>query len=279
VDFSCLIIMFRRQPLSLLGLSLILIGGCGSTSNSAIESLQTKILEDVVSQGGNSLKSVICPADQAKAESLTCTGVLASGNGFDIAVKSQAGENHVWEITSINGLLNMAQLQAAIQSGLTAELGSATIDCGTSTTYKATQPGEQFECQVTGTKPPADAKNSDAKKADAKKADADSSKTKGPKPEKVVVTIAAGNISWQRILPEGKATGDKQNLDTKAKDSGDKAKDSAIAPKTTANQPESTPTNAAKPDTAKPDEKVPDAAPAQSAEAALDAGGSDALED
>jgi hypothetical protein len=266
--------MFLRQPLSLLGLSLVLIGGCGP-SNSAIESLQSKILEDVVSQGGNSLKSVICPADQAKAESFTCTGVLASGNGFDIAVKSQAGENHVWEIVSINGLLNMSQLQAAIQSGLTTELGTATIDCGTSTTYKATQPGEQFECQVSGTKP----------SADTKKADADPSKTKGPKPEKVVVTIAAGgNISWQRILPEGKATGDKakdssdkakdsgdkvKDSGDKVKDSGDKAKDSAIDPKTTANKPESKPTDAAQ----------PDAAPAQSAEAALDAGGTDALED
>jgi hypothetical protein len=265
--------MFLRQPLSLLGLSLILIGGCGQ-SNSAIESLQTKILEDVVSQGGDSLKSVICPADQAKAESFTCTGVLASGNGFDIAVKSQAGENHVWEIVSINGLLNMAQLQTAIQSGLTAELGNATIDCGTSKTYKATQPGEQFECQVSGTKPPADAKTADTKTTNPPKTEADPSKTKGPKPEKVVVTIAAGSISWQRILPEGTATGDQQDLAAKAKDSGDKGKDSAIDPKTTADKPESKATDAAK-----PDEKAPDVAPAQSAEAALDAGATDALED
>jgi hypothetical protein len=297
VDFSCLIIMFLRQPLSLIGLSLILISGCGQSSKT-IEALQTKILEDVVSKGGSSLKAVMCPSDQPKAESLTCTGVLESGNGFDIAVKSQAGENHVWEIVSINGLLNMSQLQSAIQSGLTAELGNATIDCGTSTAYKATKPGEQFECQVTGTKPAADAKPSpdatasptdkveaDAKKADAKQAPADPSKTKGQKPEKVVVTIAAGgNISWQRILPEGSATGDKQDSDAKVKDGGDQAKDpakdgakdGAIDPKTTANKSASKPTDATKPDAKNPDAA---AAPAQSAEAALDAGGTDALED
>jgi hypothetical protein len=219
--------MFLRQPVSLLGLSLIFISGCSPSTNKAIESLQTKILEDVVGQGGSSLKSVVCPSDQQKAESFTCMGILESGNGFDIPVKSQAGENYAWEIVSINGLLNMSQLQAAIQSGLTAELGTATIDCGTSTAYKAAKPGEQFECKVEGTKP-----------ADAAKSDKTSAKTPpNKKSGKVMVTIASsGDISWQQIVPEPKG-GTKDTPKLPSPDTNSAKSNATAAPPATAPAP------------------------------------------
>jgi hypothetical protein len=228
--------MLIRQPLSLIGLTVILISGCSPASNKAIESLQAKILEDIVTKGGSSLKSVVCPADQPKAETLICTGILESGSGFDIPVKSAAAADQSWEVVSIKGLLNMSQLQTAIQSGLTTELGNATIDCGTPTPYKVTKPGEQFECQVTGTKSsdPKDPKTADkdSKAADsttqdkaAKATDAKASdpKAKSTKPEKVVVTIASsGDISWQRVLPAGKENA------ANAKGGSEASKDAAI---------------------------------------------------
>jgi hypothetical protein len=277
--------MLLRSPLSLLGLTVILIGGCTPSSNKAIESLQAKILEDVVSQGGSSLKSVVCPSDQQKAASFTCTGILESGRGFDIAVKSQEGQNYAWEIVSISGLLNMSQIQAAIQSGLATEISAVKIDCGTTTTYKATKPGEQFECQVAGTKPaasdkasdkkaddarPTEAKPTDAKPTDAKSADAKSTETKSTKISgKVVVTIASsGDISWQRLTPEGKpsenATTANAAKDATKKDTADQAKIGAIAP----------PADSAKSTTPVPPADITQTptAPTSSAEAALDAG-------
>jgi hypothetical protein len=262
--------MFLRQPLSLLGLSIILIGGCSSSSNKVIESLQTKILEDVVGQGGSSLQSVVCPADQQKADSFTCTGILASGKGFDIPVKSQAGENYTWEIVSINGLQNMSQLQSAIQSGLTAELGNATIDCGTSSTYKVAKPGEQFECKVEGTKPADAAKQTEPPESGdaAKLAKTPSSKKSG----NVMVTIASsGDISWQQVVPEPKGG----------------TKDTPKLPPPDANSAKSnstaTPASADTPSKASPDDSTaapPTTVPASTAESALDAADAlDKLED
>jgi hypothetical protein len=257
--------MLLRPPLSLLGLIVILISGCTPSSNKAIESLQAKILEDVVSQGGSSLKSVVCPPDQQKAASFTCTGILDSGHGFDIAVKSQEGQNYAWEIVSINGLLNMSQIQAAIQSGLMTEINAAKIDCGTTTSYKATKPGEQFECQVAGTKPAASDKASDKKPAAAKPIDAKPANISG----KVVVTIAAsGDISWQRITPEGKPSGnavnDRAASDALKQDATDQVKADAIAK----------PGDAAKATTPFPPADITQtpSAPTSSPEAALDAG-------
>ncbi len=275
--------MLLRPSLGLVGLTLILISGCSPSSNKAIESLQTKILEDVVSKGGNSLKSVICPAEAPKAETLTCTGILESGNGFDIPVKSE-GENQAWEIVSIKGLLNMAQLQSAIQSGLTTELGTATIDCGTSTPYKVAKPGEQFECQVTGTKPAAtkDPKATDTKDAkdpkatEVKTTDPKDAKAQAAKPEKVVVTIASsGDISWQRVLPEGKENA------ANSKDSSA----GAIGPKTASSTSTKTAADTKPADGKSTDPKATSSdapsttAPTASAEAALDAGAIDAIED
>jgi hypothetical protein len=282
--------MLLRPSLGLVGLTVILISGCSPASNKAIESLQTKILEDVVSKGGNSLKSVICPADQSKAESFTCTGILESGNGFDIPVKSEAGENHAWEIVSIKGLLNMSQIQAAIQSGLTTELGNATIDCGTTTPYKAAKPGEQFECQVTGTKPattpdpkatdPKTAKDPQAPEPATKAAKAADPKAKAAKPEKVMVTIAlSGDISWQRVLPVGKAN------PSNTQDSSAAPKDTAIDKPTTSGTSNKTALDTPSADGKSANSQTPSGdaapatAPAANGEDAINTGAFDAAED
>jgi hypothetical protein len=271
MDFSLLISpMLFRHAWSLLGLAAILLTGC-SPSSKAIESLQTKILEDVVKQGGSSLKAVVCPQDKPNEPSFTCTGILESGNGFDIPVKSNADQSYAWEVVSIKGLLNMTQLQTAMRSGLMAEFGEPTIDCGTTTAYKAAKPGEQFECQVAGTKLPATAKPGDASKPETRSPQAKLDQSTKPaaansKPEKttgkVVVTIASsGDISWQRVLPEGP-------------DKSAAKADGAIA------MPKSA-TNDSPTDAKIPAAEIPAAPPSanKSAEAAVNAGAFNAAED
>jgi hypothetical protein len=275
--------LLRHYSWSLLGLSIVGLTGCAPSSK-AIESLQTKILEDVVRQGGSSLKSVVCPSDKAQEASFDCLGVLESGSGFDIPVKLQDDQSHSWSIVSIKGLLNMSQLQAAIQSGLAAAIGDPKIDCGTTTAYKVAKPGEQFECKVEGIKLVAAPKPSDsAKPADvpATKVDKASTslaadKTKSEKiVGKVMVTIASsGDISWQRVLPEGKdkdKLADKDKLGTK--DGVASGKDSVTSGKAMATN---TPPN----DTGTKADTTPAPPSAnKSAEKAVNAGAFDAAED
>lgn len=284
--------MFFRHPWPLVGLAAIVLTGC-SQSSKAIESLQAKILEEVVQQGGSSLKSVVCPQDKPNEPSFTCTGILESGSGFDIPVKANEDKSYAWEIVSIKGLLNMTQLQAAMRSGLMAEFGEPTIDCGTTTTYKAAKPGEQFECKVAGTKLPEVAKKGDASKPETPSPQATPDQTAKPaaansKPEKttgkIMVTIASsGDISWQRVLPEGPA--DKSAAkgdDATAKTGGTDAKPDATAkgdgataaPKSATNNP---PAADAKSPAAETTAAPPSAN--KSAEEAVNAGAFNAAED
>jgi hypothetical protein len=276
-----MIIMLRHYSWSLVGLSIVGLTGCAQSSK-AIESLQTKILEDVVRQGGSSLKSVVCPSDKAQEASFDCLGVLESGSGFDIPVKLQDDQSHSWSIVSIKGLLNMSQLQAAIQSGLGAEIGDPQIDCGTTTAYKAAKPGEQFECKVEGIKLAAAPKPSDsAKPSDVPAAKADNAstrpaadKTKSEKTVgKVMVTIASsGDISWQRILPEGK-----DKLAEKAK----LGTNGSVTPDKDGVTPSQAVATDAPPDTTATKADITPAPPSanKSAEAAVNAGAFDAAED
>jgi hypothetical protein len=291
MDFSLLISpMLFRHAWSLLGLAAILLTGC-SPSSKAIESLQTKILEDVVKQGGSSLKSVVCPQDKPNEPSFTCTGILESGSGFDIPVKSNEDKSYAWEIVSIKGLLNMTQLQTAMRSGLMAEFGEPTIDCGTTTAYKAAKPGEQFECQVAGTKLPATAKQGDASKPETPSPQATPDQSAKPaaansKPEKttgkVVVTIASsGDISWQRVLPEGPDKSAAKGGDTANKTAGADTKPDATAKADGAIAPPKSATDDSPTDAKIPAAEITAAPPSanKSAEEAVNAGAFNAAED
>jgi hypothetical protein len=182
--------LFDRLPASLLGfIALSMLTSCGNSS-AYFETLQTQIQADVVKQGGNSLKSVICsPPEGEKA--LNCTGLLESGSGFDIAVEQKEDKSYAWNIPSVKGLLNMLQIQTAIKAGLQPEVGEVSLDCGGDQTYRSAKPGESFECQL----------KKDQSSTTAKTSPKDAGKTP-TQPEKVVVTIMpSGDISWQRTLP------------------------------------------------------------------------------
>jgi hypothetical protein len=221
--------LFDRLPASLLGfIALSMLTSCGNSA-AYLETLQTQIQADIVKQGGNSLKSVVClPPNGEKP--LECTGTLESGSGFDIPVEQKEDKSYSWNIPSVKGLLNMLQIQTAIKAGLQSEVGEVSLDCGGDQTYRSAKPGESFECQLkkdqssttaTAKTPPTDAK--DPKDAKDSKDAKDAGKTPA-QPEKVVVTIMpSGDISWQRTLPLNAKLGDTKSGDLKSGDlkSGD----------------------------------------------------------
>jgi hypothetical protein len=206
--------LFDRLPVTLLGfIALSMLTSCGNSS-AYLETLQTQIQADVVKQGGNSLKSVICsPSEGAKPPN--CTGLLESGSGFDIAVQQKEDKSYAWDIPSVKGLLNMLQIQTAIKAGLQPEVGEVSLDCGGDQAYRAAKPGESFECQLKKNQPSATPKASPKDTKDPK----DAGKTP-TQPEKVVVTIMpSGDISWQRTLPLNAKLGDIKLGDSKVGDS------------------------------------------------------------
>jgi hypothetical protein len=215
------------------------LSACGSSGLQG-DRIAQKIQDDVIKQGGTSLKSVSCPkAIKPEAgASFECLGELESGYTFTIPVKQTDAAGAVtWDIPNTKGLLNVAKLQTMIQDALQAELNTRpVVDCGG--TYKPVKPGQSFDCRLDykPADPKKDAKDgaqagsaegkADAKtdeksdpkgdgKADAKtdgkpdakdaqqKDDKAGSKTdKKGKVEKIVVTIdPQNNISWQRVLP------------------------------------------------------------------------------
>lgn len=191
---------WTRAASQLFGLSLgaIAIAGCNGNNQKIAEQIQ----QDIVSNGGTSLKSVICPngiAPEAE-QSFECVGKVENGYTFTIPVQSKDDKGTLtWDVPHAKGLLNIPKLEGVIQENLTAEIGTKpTVTCGG--IYKALKPGEGFECQLSYKKlkpTPKPAKPTKGKP------------TQPPKPIKVtqtekvnVTTDDSGNISWQRILPK-----------------------------------------------------------------------------
>ncbi len=211
-------------------LGLVACGNGGLPSDRIAQSIQ----DDVIKQGGTSLKSVTCPKS-IKPEAggtFECIGEIESGYTFTIAVKqTDANGNVTWDVPNAKGLINVAKLQTLMQESLQSELGTRPlVECGGA--YKPTKPGQSFDCKLDYKK----ADKKDDKKADQQKNDPASAKpdaadksaadqstdaksaaeklaTDQPtaakpaskasnKSEKIVVTVdPQGNISWQRVLP------------------------------------------------------------------------------
>jgi hypothetical protein len=196
-------------------------GGGGLPGDRIAQSIQ----DDVIKQGGTSLKSVTCPKTikPESGASFECIGEIETGYTFTIAVKQSDDKgNVVWDVPSAKGLLNVAKLQTLIQESLQSELGTRpVVDCGG--TYKAIKPGQTFDCKLDYKQPDPkkDAAGKDAAGKDAagdkpatdvastpQKATPDATPGKSgkpgkSKPEKIVVTIdPQNNLSWQRVLPD-----------------------------------------------------------------------------
>jgi hypothetical protein len=182
-----------------LTLSLLLLAGCGKTLDH--DRIAQSIQQDVIKQGGVSLKTVTCPKNVKleAGQAFECIGETDTGYTFTIPVKQQDDQGNVlWDVPNAKGLLNLAKFETIVQESVQSEMGSRPlIRCGG--TYKAVKPGQTFECAVEvkpAPKPPP---------AIAKKTQAAALKTvpvKPSKPDTILVTIdPQNNINWQRVIP------------------------------------------------------------------------------
>ena len=181
-----------------------LLTACGPSES---DRMAQTIQQDVIRQGGNSLKSVVCP-QQAKpkaGDTVECTGELDTGYVFTIPVKWKDDKGgFTWDIPNAKGLLNLTKFEGMIQEGVKGEVGSAVVRCGT-TLYRAVRAGEKFDCQLAvkpGAKPAAKPEGKSEAKPD--QPDGEAAPVSPPKPslpDKIAVSIDADrNVSWQRLI-------------------------------------------------------------------------------
>jgi hypothetical protein len=280
--------MFRHSAhFCLLLIAVAPLSGCAGSSQ-ALDALQKQIQEEVVKQGGSTLKRVICEAPKAGDEkSIQCIGLLESGSGFDIAAQKQDDQSYKWEILSIKGLLNISQIQRSIQDGLKTEVGEVSLDCGTGAAlYKIANPGDTWDCQFKVITPTGDQQfTKQSSKETAKETSKNAlEKTKSDQSDKppiekdgkvTISMMPSGDINWQRITA---TKSDTAKSDAKPDEKSNTAKPGAAAPgKIT----DSKPTNQKSVSEAKGSEALPDSAPpAQNADDALNQPGAlDNLED
>ncbi len=216
-NFATLIRSLKIHSLLLVP-GLLLLTSCGASLDT--QKIAVTIQDDVIKQGGLSLKEVRCPEKitPAVGQAFECVGVLDGGGIFAISVNQQDTQGRVqWQISSVRGLLNVPELQTAVQQEIQKDkdIGQATVDCGR-TTYRPTKPGETFECKLLKRGEPTtkSSEKSGDQLQDTAKLETSTSKTiaanqirttsaKPPNnPETILITIdTTGNANWQRVLP------------------------------------------------------------------------------
>jgi hypothetical protein len=179
-------------------LGLLVLTACSKTLDGY--SVAQSIQQDVIKQGGISLKTVTCPRNikPEAGQSFECIGETDTSYTFIIPVKQQDDRgNLLWDVPNAKGLLNVAKLETIVQQSVESEIGSRPlIHCGG--TYKAVKPGETFACAVevkqSASKPP----QTTNKKTAALK----TVPMKASRPDVILVRIdPQNNVNWQRIVP------------------------------------------------------------------------------
>lgn len=143
------------SPLSrvlLLLMGTALLTACNNRLNTT--EVEAAIKADIERQGRRlTLKQVTCPTGIARQTNsvFRCVGELKPEGSFSINVVQIDSQGTLeWDIPNSTTLLNLAKVEAQIQTGLAKVVGKqAVIDCG-SEAYRANQAGDRFECQVVG---------------------------------------------------------------------------------------------------------------------------------
>ena len=192
---------YPRWRWGLIAASLGLVTGCSQGGEG--DRMAQTIQQDVIRQGGISLKTVACPQHLKlqPGETVECTGELDTGYVFTIPVKWKDDKgSFTWEVPNAKGLLNLTKFETLVQEGVKGEIGAAVVRCGT-TLYRAVRAGEKFDCQVAvkpGAKP---APSPETKPAGEEGAIAQDAPPPASKPDKIAVSIDADrNVSWQRLI-------------------------------------------------------------------------------
>lgn len=215
--------------------------------------IATRIQDQIVREGGISLKAVVCPTGikPAPGEEFKCVGELDTGTKFAINIIQGDVEGDVlWDFAHVKGLLNLEKLETDFKAALKSETGDEVkVDCRNDPgrSYRSVRPGDSFECLLVI----AESKPGKKKKT-------------AVRPDRLLVTIdSERNVSWQQILPDQAV---------KPSDvSNQESPDSATSPRIdTANSPA---------EEVIPKEELPASPPAQTAEDALNSGDSLLLED
>jgi len=197
------VLVFRWSIPSIL--SLLVLSACSKTLDS--EKIAQNIQQDVIKQGGISLKTVTCP-NQVKPEAgstFECVGEIDTGYTFTIPVKQQDEQGHVtWDVPNSKGLLNLAKFETSIQEAVQSEVGSRPIiGCGNG--FKPIKPGQIFECSVRVKEKPKASQTVNGAEGGRNSASVPSltvKSGKSAKPDAIVVSVGAdGNVSWQRVVP------------------------------------------------------------------------------
>ncbi|WP_215609571.1 hypothetical protein [Leptothoe spongobia] len=162
-------------------LGLVSLGSCSQYLN--MSRIENRIQDDIERQGRRlTLKDVICPNRMIKqAEAyFRCVGELPNGGQFTVNVIQQDDQGNVsWDVPSSKVLINLASLEEKIQAGTKEAVGkSLTIDCRD--TYRVSQRGDSFECDVVGA----------------------GTVTAGRVDSVLVKVDGDGNLEWQEILIE-----------------------------------------------------------------------------
>ncbi|PSB25341.1 DUF4333 domain-containing protein [Stenomitos frigidus] len=183
----------------LLTLGVLLLSACGKTLDD--DRVAQSIQQDVIKQGGVSLKTVTCPKNikPEAGQSFECIGETDTGYTFTIPVKQQDAQGNVlWDVPNAKGLLNLAKFETIVQESVQGEIGSRPlIRCGG--IYKAVKAGQTFECAIEVKQPTLKPKVIDPKSQAAK---LKTVAVRPNKPDTIRVTIdPENNINWQRIIP------------------------------------------------------------------------------
>jgi hypothetical protein len=183
----------------LLALGILLLTACGQTLDH--DRLAQSIQQDVIKQGGVSLKTVTCPKNVKPevGQSFECIGETDAGYTFTIPVKQQDEQgNLLWDVPNAKGLLNLVKFETIVQESVQGELGSRPlIRCGG--VYKAVKPGQTFDCAIDVKQAVLKPKVADSKTEAAK---LKTVALKPSKPDTIRVTIdPENNINWQRVIP------------------------------------------------------------------------------
>lgn len=191
--------IFFRVKLAPLTICLLTLAACNSGLDH--KKIAETIQQDIVKNGGTSLKAVTCPGNikPEAGKTFDCMGEMDNGYTFTITAQQQDNKGGVtWDVPQAKGLVNLPKLEALMQTALTPEIGvQPAIQCGG--IYKAVKPGDRFECQLSYkiSKPVPKASPATKGKPIPAKKPLEVTQT-----EKIAVsTDGDGNVSWQRILP------------------------------------------------------------------------------
>ncbi|MBM0740501.1 DUF4333 domain-containing protein [Phormidium sp. CLA17] len=183
---------------SVIGLCIVAIAGCANTVDH--RKVANAIQQNIIKQGGTSVKEVTCPGNvlPQAGKTFTCVGEMDNGYTFTIPVKQQDARGAiVWDVPNAKGLINIPKLEASMQDAVASEIGTRpVVACGG--VYRAVKPSEGFECQVAyKVMKPVPMPKLMKGKPNKPKPPIEVSQT-----EKILVTTDGnGNINWKRVLP------------------------------------------------------------------------------